>query len=60
MTEKYTDEQIEKAVDNLIDGWDMLVLSTLFNPMREGGHSLKNMGVLEVRKRKVIHNDFKM
>ena len=23
MTEKYTNEQIEKAVDNLIDGWDM-------------------------------------
>ena len=23
MTIKYTDKQIEKAVDNLIDGWDM-------------------------------------
>ena len=23
MTEKYTDDQIEKAVENLIDSWDM-------------------------------------
>ena len=26
MTEKYTDEQIEKAVDNLIDDWDIETL----------------------------------
>ena len=28
MPDKYTDEQIEKAVDNLIDSWDM---DTLIN-----------------------------